>query len=250
MIPKRHVAELGLAITFLTRVPVGRLPDPLPSLAEASWAFPLVGAALGAIAWLSFVAGSALGFSTAICAVLAVILIVLLTGALHEDGLADFVDGVGGGRTRSRRLEIMRDSRIGSYGVIALIACLVLRALGIAEVGQIGNLLACFVAVAAASRFCMVAALVLLPAARPDGLGSATSGVTRTSLIAGLVVTCVCLAALGSAAVVVALVMAFAAAIVGVAAKRYVGGQTGDVLGATQCVSDAAGWVTLAATAV
>ncbi|MEM6390903.1 MAG: adenosylcobinamide-GDP ribazoletransferase, partial [Pseudomonadota bacterium] len=113
--------DLALAAMLLTRLPVPiNVSDPGRSAASC-WAWPLIGAALGAatmgLAALAMAAGLSAGFAAA----LAMAGFALMTGALHEDGLADTADGLWGGRTPERRLEIMRDSRIGAYGVVALI---------------------------------------------------------------------------------------------------------------------------------
>ena len=118
---RRRLDEARLALMLLTRLPVGRLKDPVPSLAEARWAYPLVGLVIGAIAWVAHHGALMLGLGPLPAALVALGAMVLVTGALHHDGLADFADGLGGGRDPDHRLEIMRDSRIGSYGALALI---------------------------------------------------------------------------------------------------------------------------------
>ena len=124
--------ELRLGLMFLTRLPAGRL-DSETTLSQAAWTFPLVGLVPGALGWAMFAlaGGGALGAALAISAM------ALVTGALHWDGLADFADGMGGGQDRAHVLEIMRDSRIGSYGVLAMILCALLQVLALAEIGSI-----------------------------------------------------------------------------------------------------------------
>ncbi len=120
--PSRHWRdEVGLALVFLTRLPwPGRLPADRP-LMDAAWAFPVVGVAVGLVAALGFWVADGLGLPVSIAALVAVGAGILVTGALHEDGLADVADGFGGGRDADAKRRIMRDSRIGSYGVLALI---------------------------------------------------------------------------------------------------------------------------------
>jgi cobalamin synthase len=115
--------DLAAALTFLTRLPLPEAvtePDRPPDLARATRAMPLAGAAIGlgggAVYWLS----AGLGLTPAIAGLLAVAATILVTGALHEDGLADSADGLFAGAESARRLEIMRDSRIGAYGTLAL----------------------------------------------------------------------------------------------------------------------------------
>ena len=121
--------DIRHCLAFLTRLPV-----PLPAdaarpeaLARAAWAFPLVGIVVGGVAGLALLAAEALGLDPLAGSVVAVAAAVLLTGGLHEDGLADVADGFGGGHDRAGKLAIMRDSRIGSYGVLALILSVGLR---------------------------------------------------------------------------------------------------------------------------
>ena len=114
-------ADAVTALVWLTRLPLGRfLPGTPVPLARAAWAFPLAGLAVAMAAAAVLLLADTLGLSAAIAAILAVGMQVWLTGGLHEDGLADYADGCGGA-TRARSLEIMRDSRIGSYGVLALL---------------------------------------------------------------------------------------------------------------------------------
>ena len=103
---------------LLTRLPVGWLATSAEParLADAVWAFPVVGAVVGAIGGAVFWVCARLGMPPAVAAVWTLASMLLVTGALHEDGLADTADGLGGGRTRERKLEIMRDSRIGTFG--------------------------------------------------------------------------------------------------------------------------------------
>jgi adenosylcobinamide-GDP ribazoletransferase len=138
----------------------------------------------------------------------------------------------------------MKDSRLGSYGAIALVMALGLRWMLLAQVGRVGAI----VALAVASRAVLVAALAVMPVARADGLGRAAAGVgvwrVGVGLVLGLVALGVGLPWL--AAVKVAVAMAAAAVALGLLARRQIGGQTGDVLGAMQVVGEIAGWLALA----
>ena len=227
------IRDLRLGAMFLTRLPVGRLDDP-PPLSAVAWTFPLVGLLPGALAGLVFATtGGALG------AALAVATLVLVTGGLHHDGLADFADGMGGGRDRAHVLDIMRDSRIGSYGVLALVLTVALQVTAIAKVGSVPA----FLFFAIASRVAMLLAL-RLPPARDGGLGAITGG--SATLTPGLAAATATALWLGGAALVALLAMAVAYAVVRRLALRRIGGQTGDVCGAVQLLSETAGWVALA----
>src|SRR5579864_5025125 len=120
--------DLLIAAAFLTRMPIPT-PAVLPGrLAQASWAFPLVGVGVGLLGGLAYAFAAWLGLPTLAAALIAVAGTAALTGALHEDGLADTADGFGGGATPEAKLTIMRDSRNGAYGVLALIFSVALRA--------------------------------------------------------------------------------------------------------------------------
>ncbi len=242
----QRLAEVRLAFVFLTRLPVP-LDEARPStLAQAGWAFPICGAVVGLIGWLGYAIGSALGLPALLCALFAVAAGVLVTGALHEDGLADFADGVGGGRDRARKLEIMRDSATGSYGVLALILVVAIKTAAIAELDA-SAVLAALVALGAASRFGMLLLLALMPPARADGLGkdAGAPGVRRIAV--SLALTLVAAAPLGLAGVGAIIGTLVAAIIPAVIASRQIGGQTGDVLGAIQQIGELGGWIAILA---
>lgn len=165
---------------LLTRLP---LPNHTAKGAEAGWAWPFVGLGLGLIGWaVGFVAVAA-GMADPLVAVLVVGVMIMATGGLHEDGLADTADGLWGGWTRERRLEIMRDSRIGSYGVIALVLVLLARVFAVFLVINLWVWPA-LVAAAVLSRGVLPGVMALVPNARDDGL---SRGVGRPSLrVAGM----------------------------------------------------------------
>lgn len=253
----RRLAEARLALMLLTRLPAGHLPEPAPDLADARWAFPFIGLLTGALGFAVFSGARALGLSAELAAVLAFGALALLSGGLHLDGLADFADGFGG-RDRARRLEIMRDSRIGSYGVIALIGVSAAQLLAMAQAaGQMagqGAGLALFLLAGVLSRLAMLALLVALPPARADGMGRLAAGRVLgpgagrvlgpgAALAGGLML------ATGAAALPVLAAGAVAAGAVSASARARLGGQTGDVLGAAQILSETAIWLAFAAQA-
>lgn len=253
-----RLAEAATALAWLTRLPVGRLlPDPAPSLARAAWAFPLAGLAVGGIAALVLGLAGLVGLPAPVAALLAVGAAIWTTGGLHEDGLADLADGAGGA-TPQRRLQIMRDSRIGSYGVLALVLALGLRVAAISALVAAAPLLAqaALVGLAAASRAGMVAGLRLMRPARDDGLGRAAGRPSGAGMAVALALGWAALLAPAlllshplPAWLALALGLGLAQLWLARRALRDLGGQTGDVLGAMQQAGELAGLVLLAALA-
>jgi adenosylcobinamide-GDP ribazoletransferase len=249
MILRGIFAGFAAATTFFTRIPVAAQASHVEPLAEGAWAFPLVGAGIGGVAALAFLLVQMLGLGDWPAAVLAVLAGVVVTGALHEDGLADTADGLIGGHDRDQRLAIMRESQHGTYGVVAIVLSVVLRATALAAIG--GPIYAGFALIAAhaVSRAALPFAMLVLAPARTEGLGAAAGRpsipLTVAALAIGLLVS---LAALGPARGVVAIGLAGAAMFVlGALARRRIGGYTGDVLGAFQQVGEIVMLLTAAA---
>lgn len=243
--PRRRAEELRLAVMLLTRLPCGRLAEPAPSFAQAAWAYPLVGGLVGALSGAVFCAAGFISMPAFAAALLALGVAVLVTGAMHEDGLADVADGFGGGGDIARKLEIMRDSRVGTYGVVAVILAIGLLASAIADVPFGWGTFFCFVAIGAVSRAMMVVPMTFLPPARDAGLGAqAVLAGPGTLLVALGIALVLSLPALIPALMAIWVMGAVAFGFM-VFARRQIGGQTGDVLGATQKLSEVAGWLAL-----
>ncbi len=243
--------DLRCAFGFLTRVPLPGAPGEFVSgdLAGAARAFPVVGLAVGLAAAALFAIASGIGLSVWIASVLAIALQLLLTGALHEDGLSDMADGFGGGADKARKLEIMRDSRIGSYGVAALVLALTVRVAALAVLPGTLAAVAALAASGALSRTAMVFLMRWLEPAREDGLG-ADAGVPNTEAVvwAAVIAALVALVAFGPVTGIVAIAVAAGAVVlIGWLAKRQIGGHSGDVLGAVQQAAEIACLITTAA---
>ncbi|RFD20796.1 adenosylcobinamide-GDP ribazoletransferase [Komagataeibacter melaceti] len=236
-------ADLVCGIGLLTRLPTGWLArNGLPySMARSIWCWPLVGAGLGTAAaglyagllWLGIRPLPAAGWSVG--------MLLLLCGGLHEDGLADMADGCGGGTERARKLEIMRDSRVGSYGVMALVVALLVRITALAAMPGMTAMVV-LPAAGALARASMVGLLWRLPPARADGLASTMPHLPRRALMA-----CLCLAGSvmalllpGPRMLVAGAVAIVATSVMCALARWQIGGQTGDVLGATAVVTESA----------
>ncbi len=235
------------AVQFLTRVPVRRRIN--VDLATVVVWFPVVGALIGAA-----VGGIAAGLwyvvPAGVAAAVAVLAGVLITGAFHEDGLADTADAVAGGWTTERRLEILKDPHHGSYGVAALCGSIVVRVVAVAALGPaaaFGGL----VAAHTLARGAAVATMGVAPAARPRGLGAgyARRVGPRRATMAALIALAIAAAATGWWAGPLAVAAAVAALAVWWLAGRALGGITGDVLGAIEQVAECLVLVTATALA-
>jgi adenosylcobinamide-GDP ribazoletransferase len=232
--------EFAIATALLTRLPVGAAVPADGAVAAAGWAFPLVGAGIGALCAVAFLVAQLGGCGNAVAALLSVAGGLALTGALHEDGLADTVDGFGGGTGRDDKLAIMRDSRLGSFGGIALILSIGLRGAALATIGEPIHAALALVAAHAVSRGALPALMRVLAPARPDGLGAAAGRPSRTvAILAAALGAGISLAVLGPRTGTLALVLSGGAlALAAILAQRQIGGYTGDVLGFFQQIGE------------
>jgi len=241
--------DLKVAAAFLTRLPIGpsNVGD-MSALARASRCFPVVGLGIGLFGGILYALAVALDLPPLLAAIVAVAATVTVTGALHEDGLADTADGFGGGGGRERKLQIMRDSRIGTYGVIALVLALGARVVALASFDDNEDAVAALILCEAASRALIVALMQRTPLARSDGLAAAAGRPTQATMLWAL-----CLGGLialafagfdGLVATVAGIAVAWAIAWL---SRRQIGGVTGDVLGAVQQGSEIAMLIALVA---
>lgn len=232
--------DLKLALAFMTRLPLSA-PHDRP-LAGAAWAFPLAGWAVGAVAGLALWLGFKAGLPPLACAVLGVAVAALFTGALHEDGLADLADGLGARGGAARRLEVMRDSRIGSFGVLALVFTVALKVTALAGMLGPGAAWLALIAAHGLARAVVVPVMWLARPARSDGLGAgagrADAGTAMRALGLGALLPFLLVAP--ATAIWMLLAAGVAAAATAWFASRKLGGVTGDVLGAVEQVAEAA----------
>jgi adenosylcobinamide-GDP ribazoletransferase len=227
------LADLRGAFMLLTRLTVGS--GATADLRRFVWAFPVVGLVVnGAGALVDWGARHA-GMPPLLAAAWALAAMMLMTGGLHEDGLADTADGFGGGATPARKLEIMRDSRIGSYGAAALLLSVLIRASAIASAAPGG-----LIAAGMLGRSAMILPLLMLPPARSDGMGATVRHPPPVAAAAGLLLAAIAAFVLLPGRLAVASVLVAAGVGLGAArlARRQVGGHTGDVLGAVEVVSE------------
>ncbi len=243
----RWIADVGENLRFFTRLPLGgkgRAPD----FRRIGWATPLAGAVVGALGGVTLLAAHELRFSAALAATLAVAAETFATGALHEDGLADVADGFGGGRDREAKLAILRDSRIGTYGAVALVLTLLLRVEAVAALTRtsLPNGAAALVLGGAVARAAALAPLAWLPAARSEGAGASASALGAMVMRPVAATALLLAAALGLLELEIVRAL-FACVVAGVVTRvfisvtrRHIGGQTGDVCGAAAALAEVA----------
>lgn len=236
-----------LALSFFSRLPI---PTSTPYSAErmnrAGRYFALVGVLLGALSGGLFTVVDGL-FPTSIAVVITMVFSLLLTGAFHEDGLADMADGIGGGMTQERRLEIMKDSRLGTYGVATLIMALFLKYTALVELSTQVNLFAVFVIGYAFSRAAAASLISAMPYVS-DPKGSKSKPLANTQTPSELVFLALCgvLPALMYDMTLAVILIAFALVFRFMFTKwlmARLGGFTGDCLGAAQQLVELATYV-------
>jgi adenosylcobinamide-GDP ribazoletransferase len=246
---RERLAELANAFALLTRLPVHRLQLPrLTVPSEAVWAYPVVGAVVGAIGGAVYWLTHSLSCPPALAVLCALVAVILATGALHEDGLADFADGLAGD-TKERSLAIMRDHEIGTYGVLALLLSLAMRATALALIAEPRAVMAALIAADAASRLSAVLIMAALPLARRDGMsasvGSPTAGLAAIALGVTFIIAWLLLPF--GVALLLILSAIVSAVVIGRVALIRLGGQTGDVLGASSQISECLALILLVA---
>jgi adenosylcobinamide-GDP ribazoletransferase len=231
--------DIRIGILICTRLPLGS-PAGIESvdLVRASWALPVAGALVGAAGAWAFWIASELRLPPTLAAALALVATLLLTGGLHEDGLADTADGFGGGWDRARKLEIMRDSSLGTYGACALVMSLLLRWAALADFASPAPAASALIAAHVAARAALPAFMHVVPPARTEGL-SARAGQPALwpAAVAALIGVVALALMLGGPAMVIGLVLATSAGfLMAWLCLWQIGGQTGDVLGALEQV--------------
>ncbi len=239
---QRQLGLLLCGVQFLTRLPVPAQPG-----FQADWInrsaryFPLIGQFVGAVGAIVLLLASQF-WPGWIAVLLALLTALLLTGALHEDGLADTADGLGGGRDAAHRLAIMKDSRVGTYGVLALGFCTALKLVSLASLSP--WLAACsLVAAHGVARAAAVAVMHALPYAGDPTTAKVNTNnkpPSREELLIAIALACWPLLALGGTQMLLGiLICAGVTVAIAVAATRLIGGQRGDILGAVEQLCEA-----------
>lgn len=231
------IDQLILTLSFFSRLP---LPQVLSNrishddkLGHAAALFPIAGMIIAIIPALIWYLAS-LYLPPTLAAGLAIIAGLLITGGLHEDGLADCADGLGGTSQRDKALEIMRDSRIGTYGALALISTVGLRWLALASLSATNGVMAIFIAYSG-SRAAITIAMQFSSYAREDGLGAQAQDIAKNGFLIALAIAIIIAMLLGAHAGLISLVLGLALAWGFLKYLEYrIGGYSGDGLGAMQ----------------
>lgn len=249
--------DIAVWLRFYTQLPLSTSNSPLgpPDFRHAGWSLPFAGAMIGTVGGVVALTARSVGLSPLVSAALAVGCLAVLTGGLHEDGVADVADGFGGGRDRERKLEIMRDSRLGSYGALAMMLAVITRIAATAAILEHSALFLVFslACVGGVSRLAGLLPMLLTSPARSDGLGASVRGPSVETFVVGAAICFL----LGSGALIggagfFQIMMAVGAAFgaswgVAKLAQRQIGGYTGDVLGAAQQAAEIAALIVFSA---
>jgi adenosylcobinamide-GDP ribazoletransferase len=227
--------DIVVATRFLTRIPIGRSGETHTNLASAARAFSLVGAAVGLIGSVAFGLAILVGLPPFLAALIALGALILVTGALHEDGLADAADGMGGSTPRVR-LAIMRDSRIGVFGALALILSVLARAGALTALAAPWPAAMALIAAGSLSRGILPGIMSRVGLASKISVaaaaGTPSTATAATAAIVGGVLSIICLGP--TAGFVVIALAGLIACIGGRLARWFLGGYNGDLLGAIQ----------------
>src|SRR4051794_20812045 len=240
--------DFKTAVAFLTRLPMPHPQGPMPeNFVRAHRMFPVVGALIGAAVGLICLALRAIGVPDLAAAALALGASAILTGALHDDGLADVADGFGGGRDKAAKLEVMRDSRLGTYGALVLVTAFVARVGALSTLPRADVILA-LIATHALARAPLAVLAATMPYAREGLAASIGRPDPSVAFAASLVAAVIAFLALPAGVAMTAIIVTAASAMCfAILAQRQIGGQTGDVLGAAEQVCEVAVLLTLAA---
>lgn len=246
---KRLVQDILAAFMLLSRVPVQweKVSNEAPDIGRAMWAYPVVGLFVGGCSAAVYLLAIYISVPSLLAIIIALIVSVFVTGAFHEDGLADVADGFGGGLTREKKLEIMRDSRIGTYGGLALILAIALKVSSLAQLPPLWVVKAVVIG-AVVSRVMIIVTARVLPPARKNSLATEAGKPSVVIMVSAFVIagaTTYLLAGYWPLFVVIGVALMVTLFFCRLAYTQ-VQGFSGDILGATQQISEISIFVTLA----
>ena len=237
--------DMLLSVSFLTRIPISKDLLFERHLMDAAWSFPLIGGLVGFLGGMVALLLSYFNISPIIISFITIGAIILLTGGLHEDGLADTADGFGINKNPEGKINIMRDSQIGVYGTLALIIAISVKAVALSELINKDQFFACVIALivsGALSRSTIVGIAFFLEKASETGLAS-VAGKPRATVvgICFLISILLCIFLLPLTKVLAAILLSIVTTVViGFLSKKQINGYTGDILGAAQMLSETA----------
>ena len=240
---KRIFADIRIAVSFSTIVRVGPAkPVDSGGISQASWALPVAGLVVGLAGAIVYAIVRRIGVPTDPAAVVALSATLLVTGAIHEDGLSDTADGFGGGKDRDSRLEIMRDSRIGAYGACALVLSILARWSALATIAEPMSVASALLAAHAAARAQLPVFMWLVPPARSDGLSAGAGQASAQGALIAAILGFLCLVfGLGVGKAIFGFILLSLVGLIWAwLATKQVGGQTGDILGALEQIGEVA----------
>lgn len=231
--------DIAISLVFFTRLPLPHFDLPDRKLGDAIWAAPLAGLAVALVVWLVTLVADFFGVPSQATAALALAATMLVTGCLHEDGLADVADGFGGGKTTERKLEIMHDSRLGTYGAATLFASALLRWACIVPLVQHDAVLFGLIAAHVGSRAIFAKLIRETPLASQSGLAATVGPISDDSAWFSLALGVVALLWLGVFGAFIAFLL-LAAILVAFRqlCLKQIGGINGDTLGAAQQIAE------------
>ena len=236
----RDICVAGVFLTILPFKIKGQIKD--SELAEASWAFPLIGMTIGAISGGMFMLAYGSNLNPFFCAIICVFVSILVTGGLHEDGLADMADGFGGGSSRDEKLRIMRDSQVGTYGVIALIFTILMRTVLLDSVAEPKLILTAMILSGIMSRSLLPFITFCFREARPDGLAAkfskASKRISFVSFVLGVIICSLFIGLTGT--LFISTIAISSVLLTMLISYRQIGGYTGDTLGGCQQICEVA----------
>ena len=249
---RNEFKTFALAVHFLTRIPTPFDIDYSPErLRDANRYYPLVGAIIGTVAAIAFFLAN-LALPILIAVLIATAATALLTGAFHEDGLADTFDGISGAYDRTKSLEIMHDSRIGTFGALALILVISLKVASLTAIADTATIITALIAAHIISRTSTVIVKATSTYARENGIaGPQDLPLRPINAIIAIITALLTLAAIALILNPTAALLTIAGATIGhILIRIYfqprLKGHTGDTLGATQQITELSIYVALA----
>ena len=233
-LPKKIISDLAISLGLFTRIPVkSRVEHAI--LGTTVWSWPIIGGTIGLVVGIIAEVINSLEAPPELSALIIITLLIFITGGFHEDGLADTCDGLWGGNTPEKRLDIMKDSRIGTFGVLSLIISIMFRWVLLKFLFESGFLVGPIIVVCVVSRSILVPFMMILPSARKTGLSSSVGKIPLWSATICLIISLLPIFLfLGPSGLIPVFFGLFTILPVYFLAKKLLQGQTGDVLGMLQ----------------